>query len=287
LGAYIESSKASDAIAKMSSKTIRLPNAPLVEAVFEMRWTLQGTPGTPLYQDPGFLPMRDLFTKNVARLGFVEMRDMIVPEDLLVGYGIARRFYLAKDRDFPLMQMGPGIFASNQSAEYDWPSFKKQVLDGLRAAIASYPVLPNYPLSPCHLELRYLDAFDAGLVGTTDMVQFLAAGTSMKLDVPPSLKSKKIFGDELQGRVLLQTSAKNWKATQFIFDLASGRRNEEAILRLETKVVTTAEGTPKLKKPQAFLSKVGKWLEFAHDITSPFFKDFVKPPVMQKFEKAK
>jgi hypothetical protein len=225
----------------MSNKTIRLPNAPLVEAVFEMRWALQGTPGTPLYQDPGFLPMRDSFTKNVARLGFVEVRDMVSPEDLLVGHGIARRFYLAKD----------------------------------------------YPLSPCHLELRYLDAFDAGLVGTTDMVQFLAAGTSMKLDVPPSLKSKKIFGDKLQGRVLLQTSAKNWKATQFIFDLASGRRKEEAILRLETKVVTTIEGTPKLKKPQAFLSEVSKWLEFAHDITSPFFKDFVKPPVMQKFERAK
>jgi uncharacterized protein (TIGR04255 family) len=263
---------------------IRLPNAPLVEAVFELRWALPGPSGTPWHIDPGFLPMRELFTKNVARLGFIEMRDIVGPQDVLVGNAIARRYYLAKDRDFPLMQMGPGMFASNQSAEYDWPSFKRQVLNGTRAVLASYPPLPNFPLTPNYLELRYIDAFDAGLVGTTDLVRFLDAATTMKLEAPQFLTSKK-FGDQQQGRVLLQTIAKDWKASQFILDLASGRRQEGPIVRLETKVVTTAEGTPKLRKPQAFLSEVGKWLDFAHGITSPFFREFVKAPVMEKFKK--
>jgi uncharacterized protein (TIGR04255 family) len=276
------------AMARAATTTnIRLPNAPLVEAVFELRWALQGPPGTPSLTDPGFLPMRESFTKNVARLGFVELRDMVGPQDLLIGNAIARRFYLAKDQAFPLMQMGPGIFATNQSAEYEWSGFKKQVLDGIRAVVASYPTLPNFPLNPNYLELRYLDAFDASLVGTTDLIRFLDVATTMKLEGPPSLSSKKMFADERQGRVILQTAAKAWESSQFIFDLASGQREKESIVRLETKVVTTAEGTPKLRNSRAFLSEIGKWLEFAHGITSLFFRGFVKPPVMEKFNKAK
>jgi hypothetical protein len=68
---------------------------------------------------------------------------MLGPQDVLLGYAIARRYYLAKDQDFPLMQMGPGIFASNQSSDYVWPSFKKQVLNGTQAVLASYPRMPT------------------------------------------------------------------------------------------------------------------------------------------------
>jgi uncharacterized protein (TIGR04255 family) len=274
-------------MAKTACTDIRLPNAPLVEAVFELRWVLQGTPGTLSHQDPGFFPMRESFTKNIARLGFVETRDMIGPQDFLLGYAIARRYYLAKDQEFPLMQMGPGIFASNQSSDYVWPSFKKQVLNGTQAVLASYPSMPTFPLTPNYLELRYVDAFDSTLAGTTDLVRFFGAATTLKLDVSPLLSSKKMFGDEHRGRVLLETRAKNWKASQFIVDFGSGRRNEEDIIRLETKVVTSADGAPKLRTHRSFLSEVAKWLEFAHGITSPFFKDLVKASVMQKFQRAK
>jgi hypothetical protein len=276
------------AMARSASETdIRLPNAPLVEAVFELRWTLAGHPGTPSHTDPGFFPMRESFTKNIARLGFVEVRDTVGPQDFLAGNAVARRYFLAKDREFPLMQMGPGIFASNQSSEYTWPSFKKQVLDGVSTAINSYPLLPNFPLTPNYLELRYIDAFDASLVETTDLVRFLEPATTMKLEYPPFLSSRERFGDRLEGRVQLQTVAKGWKASQFAFDLASARHGEEPIVRLESKVMTTAGGAPKLTRPQAFLSELGKWLEFAHGITSPFFKGFMKPPVMEKFKKVK
>jgi uncharacterized protein (TIGR04255 family) len=270
-----------------NKSNIRLPNAPLVEVVFELRWMLQGGGATPWFVDPGFLQTRESFTKNVTRLGFTETREMPGVQEFIAGYAIARRFYLAKDREFPLMQIGPGIFATNQSAEYDWSSFKKQVLDGIRTVLISYPSLPNFPLTPNYLELRYVDAFDGSLVGTTDLVQFLNAATSMKIDIPPFFDSKAIFAEGLQGRVQLHRLPKDWKASQFSFGIGSGRRGEEAILSLETKVVTTAEGVPKLRKSsQGFLSGVTKWLEFAHGITSPFFKDFVKAPVMQRFQKA-
>jgi len=38
------------------------------------------------------------------------------------------------------MQIGQGIFASNQSSEYEWKSFKKQVLLGLRVAISDHQI---------------------------------------------------------------------------------------------------------------------------------------------------
>lgn len=264
----------------------KLPKAPLVEAVFELRWALQGAAGTPvqLQHDPGFLQTQEAFTKRAAKLGFPATRDMASPQDLVGGYGISRRYYLAPDKEFPILQIGPGIFATNQSSEYDWPSFKKQVISGVTAVLGSYPSLQSFPLTPTHLELRYVDAFDESLVGTTDILKFLEAGTEMRVTSPQLLSDRSVFENDTKGRILLGRDAKKWKSSHFTVDVGSGRRMGEEIIRLESKVVTVRDGVPKLRKQKLFLAEVEKWLEFAHNITSPFFVRFVGTAAMKKFE---
>lgn len=261
---------------------IKLPNAPLVEAVFELRWSVQ--PGI-AYADPAFPYVLADFSKRVEHLGFPVQREMM-PADALPGpYSIARRFYIAPEAEFPLLQIGPGIFAANQSADYDWPSFKRLIQDGLRALLSSYPRSAGFPMRPNYLELRYVDAFDASLVDTANLVQFINAGTSMRLDTPPFFS--QLDASEVKGRISLHASTKKWKETQFIFDLASGSRGgTEDIVRLETKVVTQAAGVPKMQASK-FLKDLDRWLEFAHGLTSPFFEQFVTDTVMSKFKGTK
>jgi uncharacterized protein (TIGR04255 family) len=202
------------------------------------------------------------------------------------GHTISKRFYLAPDCEFPILQIGPGIFAANQSSDYEWNSFKKLVIDGVRAVLSSYPSQPaHFPLTPTHLELRYVDAFDRSLVGTTDIVQFLKVGTRMRIELPEFLRDASAFAGDLTGRVLLQRRLKKRKESQFNFDLGSGSRKGEKILRLETKVVTMDSGVPKLRKQATFLNELGNWLEFAHDVTSPCFKSLVTDDLMKKFER--
>jgi uncharacterized protein (TIGR04255 family) len=272
-------------------KPNRLPNAPLVEAVFELRWTLSGPPGTPtaFQADPGFLQAQEAFSAKAAKLGFSVQRDMLpaganIPgPTLTAGHSVSRRFFVAEGSEFPILQIGPGIFATNQSAEYEWTAFKHQILSGAQAALEAYPKLSNFPLTPEYLELRYLNAFDNSLTGTTDLVSFLNVGTNMKVDVPTFLHEKEMFANSFNGRFLIQRPLRKWKSSIFGYDVGSGRRESEEVLRLETKVVTTSSGVPRLRKTAAFISQLDEWLEFAHGVTSPFFKGFITEDVMKKF----
>jgi uncharacterized protein (TIGR04255 family) len=260
----------------------KLPNAPLVEAVFELRWAVQ--PGI-AYADPGFPALREAFSKQAKRLGFVAHRDMAPPDLAAAPHSVARRFYVAEDKDFPLMQIGPGIFAANESVEYNWAAFRKQVVDGVRLLLETYPKLSSFPFTPTYLELRYVDAFDASLIDTSDLIEFLNQATTLKLELPEVFT--KIGSIGTKGRLILQTALKQRKDSYFIFDIGSGTRNAgDDIVRMETKVHTGAGGVPKVRAVSHFLKELDRWLEFAHQHTSPFFKGFVTTKVMDTFRGA-
>jgi uncharacterized protein (TIGR04255 family) len=257
----------------------RLPNAPLAEVVFEIRWKLQGN--VPFVTDPGLLPLTAAFTARAAKLGFPSFKDMARPEEV-VGHSVIRRFYTAPDVTFPILQIGSGVFASNQSSDYVWPSFRSQALKGLKLYLDSYPKMEAYPLEPVHLELRYIDVFDESLLGTLDLVEFASRGTALKIEIPDSLFDKKVFTGPFEGRLLLQKQMKS--GMNFVVDFASARRapDGEKMLRLESKAVMQA-GIPKFRGAVTFMRAVDKWLQEAHDLTSPFFKRFMTSEVMRKF----
>jgi len=271
---------------RSGSTARRLPNAPLVEVVFEMRWALQGAPGLPsvFHADPGFLQTQEAFTAKAAKMGFASRRDMQPGPELPGGYTISRRFYRAADHEFPLLQIGPGVYAANQSTDYEWPSFRKQVLQGLRAVLDSYPDLPSFPMRPVHLELRYVDAFDEALAGTSDLLQFLNAATHISLTLPNFVNSSQIFRSAIGGRIMLSRPLKARKQSVFALDIGSGSRQEAKIIRLESKIVTREGGVPKLTTAAPFLREVKKWLQFANGITSPFFRELIRSEVMAKFQ---
>lgn len=267
---------------KKITRGVRLPNAPLAEVVFELRWSLVGDPGLPLplHTDPGLLPALSMFTVEAAKLGFSATRDMSRPQET-GGYGIARRFYRSAEKPFPLLQLGPGIFASNQSVEYDFEGFKQQTLEGMDAFLRSYPSLSGYPLMPNQFELRYIDFFDKSLLGTTDLFKFLEQGSTLGVKLPPILQ-QSTFGGEVSGRLLCSVPVRSQPNTVFSFDVGSAKKDKDDVIRLETKVVTKP-GTTKAAQNSDLVHWVSEWLENAHGLTSPFFKGFVQPKLMEKF----
>jgi uncharacterized protein (TIGR04255 family) len=263
----------------------RLPKAPLAEVVFELRWKLQGPPETPpiIKVDPGFLPLLESFTTGIKKIGFGTAKDMSPP--LQTGaYGVARRFFKSPDSAFPIMQVGPGIFATNESSQYEWKAFKSQVKAGLRVLLDSYPKLGVFKLEPSMFELRYIDAFDKSLLGKAAFLDFLERGTSMKFELPKILTDRELFAGDAEGRFIFARDLKGWKNSRFIMDIGSGKSGDEEVVRLETKVQCEDAGVPGLTMPARFMRETETWLNFAHGITSPFFKQFVLPHVMRKFE---
>jgi uncharacterized protein (TIGR04255 family) len=272
---------------RKTPRTHRLPKAPLIEVVFELRWTLQGGPDAPsvLRSDPALLPLIDRFTATTKKLGFAFFRDMSKPLET-GGYGVARRFYKGVEAPFPILQVGPGIFASNEGPLYQWRSFKAQTVRGVRALIEAYPKLGFFSLEPIYLELRYIDVFDKWLLGKASLFHFVAHGTSLKFELPPMLNDRKLFEGDPVGRFGLTRRLKCWEGSTFMLDFASSKTpdNKEDVIRLESKVSCNERGVPKLKTNTKFLQDVDQWLEFAHGITSPFFKALLLPEIMDKFK---
>jgi uncharacterized protein (TIGR04255 family) len=265
---------------------VLLPKAPLAEVVFELRWALQAAPpDVPILQpDPGLIPLLDRFTKEVKKIGFGSIRDMSHP--LQTGtYGVVRRFYKANDRPFPIMQIGPGIFATNESSEYAWKPFKKQAKQGMRALLRSYPKLDFFSLKLIHIELRYIDAFPASLVGNAALFPFLEKQTTLRIGLPEMLTDKKIFEPDVMGRFHYRAKLKGRKQSELTLDLGSGKNAEtgEELVRMETKVISLGPDVPTLRNNLKAFRAVDLWLEMAHGITSPLFRELIKRETLAKY----
>lgn len=262
----------------------RLPNAPLAEVVFELHWELEGDSNLPLplRVDPGYGLLADAFTTEAGKLGFPVRKEM-VPSYQVIGNSVARRYYVDAERAFPLLQIGPGIFAANESSEYEWKKYKEFVLRGAKAFLNSYPIMREFKLRPTSFELRYIDSFDKSLIGTVDFLEFSERGTRLKFDVPEFLNDSRIFNGIQSGRFLCSYEVKGQKGTVFWLDFASGAHAGHRMIRLESKVNTTFDKPRSVGQREKFLTRLDKWLDDAHDITSPFFRALVRPEIMEKF----
>ncbi|MFZ0844637.1 MAG: TIGR04255 family protein [Pseudolabrys sp.] len=273
-------------MAKKLRRIDPLPKAPLAEVVFELHWALQSGPGgqVVLQSDPGLLPLLDGFTRDIKKAGFGAAKDMSHP--LQTGpHGIARRYFTAADAPFPIMQIGPGIFATNESSEYEWKSFKKQIDRGLRVLLAAYPKLGFFKLIPIQIQLRYVDVFGKSVLGNAALFHFIERGTSLKIGLPPMLNNRKLFDANAVGRFVYQSKIKERRETEFQLDMGSGRNNDtkEDIVRMETKIISKNAGVPALNSHSKFLGEISSWLEMAHGITSSLFKELITAEVLRNY----
>jgi uncharacterized protein (TIGR04255 family) len=271
---------------KVKRLSTQLPSAPLTEVIFELRWELQPAPPPFGLYDPALIPTVQQFSVEMERMGYHHHQDMGHPTQM-APHSVFRRFSLSSETLFPLMQIGSGIFATNQSVHYEWTSFRAQILNGVRALFIAYPKSRDVPLKPAHLELRYVDVFSKEIIGGGSIYDFARTGTSVAFSLQKVMADKEKFWGAPVGRFFQERPLRERKDSRFGFDLASGQSGEtkEEIVQLISKVVSTGNGVPALKSPKLFLPKLREWLDFAHGVTSPFFKSFIKPEVMKKFQR--
>jgi uncharacterized protein (TIGR04255 family) len=258
----------------------QLPNAPLTEVVFELRWKLEGPDTVPLpfRNDPGYHVMADRFGALASDRGFGYAKKLT--EDMQpTAYAIDWRFYERHDQPFPLWQIGPGILAVNESVSYEWNSYKKLCLRGARALAKCYPKMQKFSLKPFYLELRYVDSFSLDEKAKENLVGFLNSKTCLSLTLPAFVPEKLKELDNAQ--LVLNYPVKGMGETLFVVVVGSGVSQGIKTVIMQSKVITKL-GESKVGHGQ-FVTGLSQWLEKAHDVTSPFFKEFVKDHLMKKF----
>lgn len=250
-----------------------LKNKPLVEAILEVRWNLQGLPPGPQV-DPHYklLPGR-LFDRMLNDYPEHEQLPTANVPDELVGHFVQHRFRVAAN-SWPLVQVGPGVFTVNSTADYKWPDFRPRVLSAIKTLYDAYPKVGELKIT--NLILRYIDAVDFNY-GVGNAFEFLRDKLELNISLPDSL-FKDTGVENKPNSLTWQTSFKCDKPQGFIsIRFATGQKNNEPAVVWETTVESAGDDLPEM--PQAF----DGWLDAAHKITDDWFFKMIKGELERRF----
>ncbi len=255
-----------------------LPKAPLAEVVFELRWDV--APGDlPLLADPTYSKVFDAVSAHAVKQGFERTVDIHKPYTG-IPTTISRRMYRG-EAPFPLVQMGPCIFAYNESVDYEWVAFRRQAIKGALTVAANLSKFREFKPEINHLELRYIDAFDPSVVTAATTLEFIERGTNMKVQLPPALT--KQLRASTAGRVKFEWPLIVDEGTTFSLELGSGFREKMPIMRMESKVVWSGRRFP-ISAATPIRAALASWLETAHRVTSATFKAIVSEQLFSTFK---
>lgn len=241
-------------------------NAPLIEVIAEVKWSLlplAAVPGGAV--DPFFIKGRNLFEERVKALGYV-VSERAVPEGIpleLLARAPVFRFRREPNR-WPLFQLGPGMFTCNMVPPYKgWSEYEKILGGGLEAIYASFP-FDGQTARLEALELRYIDGFTRkhGLENYQDFLKD-KLGLSVKL---PQEFFEKLRVDEgaSEGAFDLRMRLSDFNGTLSV-KVAPGRVGNERAAIAEFHVSATAD------VPQAS-GEVRSWMHNAHLIVRNAFQ---------------
>jgi uncharacterized protein (TIGR04255 family) len=246
---------------------------PLVEAVFELRWKLTGGPfpSAPLV-DPNYKLLVGSLYEKVREGGypFHEQLPTATVPDEFVPYLIQHRFRRTEG-GYPLVQVGPGIFAVNDTADYSWKTHLRNVLEAVGRLRETYAG----ELTPESFLLRYINAvpFD---FSTGDVFEYLRESLKVSVAYPHQLFTEQP-AEQRPNTVILETRHSLTKPTgeaalKFTAAEVSGTQH----LAWETLVQSSGSDVPPL-------DGLEPWLQQAHDVARAWFFTLIEGKLETEF----
>ncbi len=229
----------------------KLPNAPLLEVIFEIKWDIANKSDIIDFQ---YLH-GDLYSNLKSKYSYREnLIPPDVPAEVVKGNPVYR--FREKEGSYPLVQVGPGLITLNTlDNKYYWDSFRDEANKILTILSDIYPKHANLSLSPA---LTYVDFFRYNK-NTENPLDFVNSNLKLSLsDDFMNYKTSELrdinltFNYKIEGKTVSLT-------------LRNGTINNRTQgLVMQTKIIGAKEkyDTQKLKD----------WLEDAHDLSSNTFR---------------
>ena len=233
---------------------------PLAEAVFEFKWMLtpnpmQGAPPT----DPNYkLLVGSLFDRVRANYPFHEPLPAASVPDEFVPQVVQHRFRRAENQ-WPLIQIGPGILAVNDTSGYSWERFLLSVLGAVAALREKY----TGALVPEAVVLRYVNGvpFD---FGTSDVFEFMRDNFKVAIEYPHQLFSDNPVQPRPATLLLESMYALATPVGAISLKFSKGEYKGTEHLVWETVVQSLGPDAPSLDGFE-------QWLNRAHDVARAWF----------------
>ncbi|GBD96922.1 MAG TPA: TIGR04255 family protein [Nitrospirae bacterium] len=255
----------------MSKKELK--NKPLVEAILEIRWNLKGNaPGPQI--DPHYkLLLGRLFDRMVSEYPEHEQLPTANIPDEMVGHVIQHRFRVAAN-SWPLIQVGPGIFTVNSTADYKWTDFRPRVLSAIDKLYDAHPKVDDLKVS--NIILRYIDAVDFDY-GINNSFEFLRDKLKLNMSLPDNLFENTEVENK-PSSFTWQCSFKCKKPKGIInVRFATGRKKDMHAIVWDTTVESAGDDLPEVPKDFEV------WFDAAHDITDDWFFKMIEGELERRF----
>lgn len=243
----------------------RLPNAPLQEVIFEVRWELEQQEGAPLPLDPRF----ELGLGAFRRLVKEDLPEVTrkYPEQIpvqLLPHAASWQFR-PKPAGWPLVQLGHGVLTVNDTDRaYDWDTvffpLVKRALDWLGQAYEGSPVFSM-------AELRYIDSVRLADHGFRDWSSFVSE--NLNISVHNGFRpNAKVLDTGLHQVYEMDTGG------QVLVAVNSGKRENEDAMIWQTAI----------HQPGPFGNNdLLTWADDAHRLSKELFKEICKPHFHERF----
>lgn len=253
--------------------SIELKDKPLVEAILDIKWKLQGAPPGPQIDPHYKLLLGRLFDRMLKDYPEHEQLPAANFPDELVGHVVQHRFRIAQNA-WPLVQIGPGVFTLNSTDDYTWSDFRSRAISAFGKLYDAHPKVDDLIIT--NMTLRYIDAVDYDFINE-NVLEFLKEKLKVGLTLPESL-FEDTGVDNKPSSFTSQCSYKCIKPKGKInIRFATGQKSGRSAVIWETTIETTEEDLPAL--PQNFEI----WLDEAHAITDDWFFKLIDGDLRRRF----
>jgi len=257
-----------------------LPRKPLVEAIFELRWTLQEVqPG--VQHDPAFRFLLGRFYDKVRR-EFPFVQDLPatqVPEEI-AAYTVRHQFR-PRAEAWPVLQLGPGVLTVNETKAYTWDAFSKHVARAIEALFEAYPrdlASVSSPLKPVEVKLRYINVVKYQPAEMPPLT-FLRERLHIHIDVDdPAFRATQKVTSANAASLNLTIPLEDLPGAGAVL-VATGQQNGSSIVRWETIIASSGAQAPHA------LTGLASWLEKAHAIAEEWFFTLARGQLLEEFSK--
>ncbi len=250
-----------------------LKNKPLVEAIVEIRWKLKGTPPGPQVDPHYKLLLGRLFDRLHQDYPEHEQLPTANIPDELVGHVIQHRFRSAANA-WPLVQVGPGIYAINSTDDYKWHDFRTRVITSVEKLYDAHPKPHEFKIT--NLTMRYIDAIQFDYEHKNAFA-FLKEHLKLNISLPDNLFQDTSVDNRPNSFTWQSSFSCQSPMGQMDIRFATGQKNNMPAIIWETVVESTGDDVPEM--PKAF----NDWLDAAHDITDDWFFKIIEGELERRF----
>jgi len=253
-----------------------LKNPPIVEALVEVRWTLEKSSG-PMPIDPHYEFLLGSFYEHIKNdYPFRERLPSASIPDEVTGSVVKHRFRVEKDK-WPLIQIGPGIMSVNETEKYTtFEKFKPLAVKAVNDLFDAHPNRDELDIKS--LVLRYIDAKEIDY-SQENICNFISNKMHIPIELPDFL-----FQD---GRLEKMPTSLSWRTSlrcnkpegMATLSFSTGTRAGKSALIWEQILHSKDDDIDVM--PDEFES----WIESAREVIDNWFWKLIEGDLKEEFKK--